>query len=64
MGVLLCVRRISIDIEPEGNYPVAVVTTAFKSLVQYSIATMKAKEVTNPIIRVLSNARGTTTLAF
>jgi hypothetical protein len=46
------------------TYPVAVDTTACKSLVQYSMTMAKMNDVTKPIEIVLISAHGTTTAAF
>ena len=46
------------------TYPVEVETAALKSLVQYNMATISAREVTKPMNTVLMRARGTTVAAF
>lgn len=60
--------RVSVGMLPyvdyDNTHPVAVVTTACRSLVQYIITIEKMKEVMKPMMMVLIRARGTTTAAF
>ena len=46
------------------TYPVEVETAALRSLVQYNMAIMNAKVVTNPMDTVLMRARGIIVAAF
>lgn len=57
-------QQSSTQKQDRTTHPVAVVTTASISLVQYIIMAAKTKDVTNPIDTVLINALGTTTPGF